>query len=167
MTRLARNVTLEFVRNEGGELRIFLDGKDVSDEIRSVEISANVKYVARVKGVRNSLASLQRRLGKQSRGAVLEGRDITTVVFPDAQFKYYLDASLEERIKRRFEELKKKGIAVTREQIEDDVRTRDFTDMTRKSGPLKKAPGAQIVDTTSMTIEDVVEKILKDVAGSK
>ena len=133
--------------------------KDVSDKIRTMDVTKNVKFVASVKGVRDNMVKLQRKLGAAGFGAVLEGRDIGTVVFPDASHKFYLDASLETRVKRRYDELIAKGAAASREDVENDVKSRDASDMTRKEGPLLKARDAITVDTTGMTVEQVVKKI--------
>ncbi|MBL7157160.1 MAG: (d)CMP kinase [Candidatus Omnitrophica bacterium] len=141
-------------------LKVYLDKKDVSEKIRMMEVSRKVKIVAALKGVRDNMVKLQRRLGRTSSGAVLEGRDIGTVVFPDAAHKFYLDATFETRAKRRFDELKKKGFGISLEEIKNDVETRDKTDMTRKVAPLKKAKDAIAIDTTNMTVEEVTKKVL-------
>jgi cytidylate kinase len=103
---------------------------------------------------------LQRKFGASSSGAVLEGRDIGTVVFPDARYKFYLDARLDTRVERRFKELKEKGFTVSAGEVETDVQQRDDADMTRAVGPLKKAKDAIVIDTTDMTVNEVVQKIL-------
>lgn len=136
-----------------------IQAKDVSEQIRTMDVTKNVKFVASVKGVRDNMVKLQRKLGAAGFGAVLEGRDIGTVVFPDASHKFYLDASLETRVKRRYDELIAKGAAASREDVENDVKSRDASDMTRKEGPLLKARDAITVDTTGMTVEQVVKKI--------
>ena len=103
----------------------------------------------------------QRAFGyKSKKGAVLEGRDIGTVVFPDAERKFYLDASVTERARRRFKELKEKGMKINLGQIEEDIRIRDKKDKTRPVGALKKAKDAVLIDTTELTIEQAVEKVL-------
>jgi cytidylate kinase len=104
----------------------------------------------------------QRRIAKR-RGAVVEGRDIGTVVFPDADKKFYLDANLNERIKRRFKELNQMGQRVCLEEVKQDISIRDETDRTRSIAPLKKAKDAIYIDTTDMTIEEVVNKILAEI----
>lgn len=150
------------IRLEDGNssLKVLLDGEDVSDEIRDLSVSEKVRFIARVEGVRNSMVKLQRAMGKKSSGAVLEGRDIGTVVFPDAAYKFYLDASFDERVKRRFEEFEGKGVKVSWEDVKKDVETRDNTDKTRRVGALKKADDAVYVDTTKLTVDNVVSKIL-------
>ena len=150
------------LKHEGEALRVFLDKEDVTESIRSLDVTSNVKHLALLKGVRKNMVSLQRDLARAATsGAVLEGRDIGTVVFPDAKFKFYLDASIDVRAMRRFKELKEKGTKVSLEEIKKDVRERDESDIKREIGPLKKAEDAITVDTTGMTIEEVVERILK------
>jgi cytidylate kinase len=105
------------------------------------------------------MVKLQRAIGERS-GAVLEGRDITTVVFPDAKYKFYLDADVAERARRRHKELLELGQKVTLEEIEKDVVTRDESDMERSVGALRRAPDAISIDTTDLTIDEVVEKII-------
>ena len=141
-------------------LKVFLDGKDVSESIRSMDVTASVKHLASVKGVRKNMVRLQRRLAEGSKGAVLEGRDIGTVVFPDAKHKFYLDASLDVRVGRRFKELKEKGCDISEGEVKEDVMARDASDMTRSEGPLKKADDAVRVDTTGMTVDEVVKQIV-------
>jgi cytidylate kinase len=148
------------LRDEGGALKVFLDGEDVSLVIRTPELTANVKYIARVAGVRREMVRLQRSIGK-GQGAVLEGRDIGTVVFPKADFKFYLDADPAERARRRHKELVAAGQRVTLEEITKDVTLRDESDMKRKAGALKKAKDAVVVDTTKLGIDQVVEKLLE------
>lgn len=142
-----------------GKLKVLLDGEDVTALIRTPELTNNVKYIARVPGVRKEMVRLQRAIGEKS-GAVLEGRDIGTVVFPDADFKFYLDASLEERTRRRHKELIESGQKVRIEDIKKDVFVRDESDIKRDVGALKKADDAVFVDTTNLSIDGVVDKIL-------
>ena len=128
-----------------------------------MEITAKVKFVAGTAGVRKNMVRLQQKLGRASSGAVMEGRDIGTVVFPDAAHKFYLDANSRTRAERRFKELKEKGFDVSFLEVEKDVKARDASDMTRKVGALKKAKDARLIDTTDMTIEEAVDKILAQV----
>ena len=140
---------------------ISLDGKDVSDKIRTLEVTNNISYIANIPGVRAEMVKLQRAVGRGSqKGAVLEGRDIGTVVFPDAEKKFYLDASVEERARRRFKELSQDGIKVDLARLQRDIEIRDAKDKARPVGALKKAKDAVVVDTTNLTIEQVVEKVL-------
>lgn len=149
------------------ESSVELDSEDVSRKIRSMEVTTAVKLLASIKGVRENMVKLQRKLGCLSSGAVLEGRDIGTVVFPDAAHKFYLDAGFRTRVARRFKELKEKGFSISREEIKEDVRQRDASDMTREIGPLKKAKAAAVIDTTDMKIVQVIDKILEIVKSGK
>jgi cytidylate kinase len=158
LTRLARSTKIDLME-ESGSLKVYLDGGDVSSEIRTPELTNNVKFVARVPGVRHEMVRLQRAIG-ESRGAVLEGRDIGTVVFPDAKFKFYLDADVAERARRRHKELAETDIKVDLEAIKRDVASRDESDMKREVGALRKSPDAVLIDTTRLSIDEVVEKML-------
>ena len=155
---LAGSTDIE-LRQEGGSLKVFLDGEDVTSGIRTPEITNNVKYIARAKPVREHMVKFQRRLGEQG-GTVMEGRDIATVVLPDADRKFYIDAAFEVRAQRRYKELKESGSEVSEEDVRKDLKTRDDSDFNRPIGPLKKASDAIIVDTTGLTIEGVVDKVL-------
>jgi len=157
---LSENLDIKLEDDKEG-LKVFLDGQDVSEEIRSLSISEYVKYLAKIKDVRKNMVNIQRVLAKRSKGAVMEGRDIGTVVFPDAKYKFYLDASVDERIKRRYKEFARKGVNVTLDDVKKDVKERDHSDTTRDAGPLKKASDAVYIDTTSKTVEHVIEEILK------
>ncbi len=158
LTELARSTKIDLDEKDG-KLRVYLDGEDVASLIRTPELTSKVKYIARVSGVRQEMVNLQRSIGKKH-GAVLEGRDISTVVFPDADYKFYLDASVEERARRRHKELKKLGQKVRVGDIKKDIVERDSSDMKRSVGALKKAEDAIFIDTTKLTIDGVVEKIL-------
>ena len=158
LTELARSTKIDLA-GESGALKVYLDGEDVSAPIRTPELTNNVKYIARVPGVRGEMVALQRAIGRKC-GAVLEGRDIGTVVFPDAKFKFYLDADVEERSRRRHKELIETNQKVSLDDIKKDVVVRDESDMKRDVGALKKAPDAIFVDTTKLSIDEVVEKLL-------
>jgi CMP/dCMP kinase len=146
-----------------GNLKVFLDGKDVSEEIRKPFITDSVSIIAKIKEVREYMVAIQRKLATDKK-AILEGRDITTVVFPDAYKKFYLDASGDERAKRRYLELKNKKIEIKEEQVKKDIDQRDKIDSTRECAPLTIAKDAIYVDTTNMTIEEVTEAILQEVS---
>lgn len=158
LTELARSTKIDLDEKDG-KPRVYLDGEDVASLIRTPELTSKVKYIARVPGVRQEMVNLQRSIGKKH-GAVLEGRDIGTVVFPDADYKFYLDASVEERALRRHKELKELSQEVTVGGIKKDIVERDSSDMKRSVGALKKAEDAIFIDTTKLTIDGVVEKIL-------
>lgn len=150
---------------DGDTIRVILDGVDVSGEIRRMEVTGNVKHVAGIGSVRKNMVALQRQMVARMNGAVMEGRDIGTVVLSRAKHKFYLDASFDERIKRRLDELRAKGHPVTRGEVAEDLKQRDHTDKTRKVGPLKKASDAVLIDTTGLSIEEVVSKIIGYVKG--
>lgn len=158
LIELARSTKIDLLQN-GSSLKVLLDGEDVSVPIRTPELTNNVKYIARVPGVRKEMVSLQRSIGERAR-SVLEGRDIGTVVFPDAKYKFYLDADATERANRRHKELLEQKQKVELEDIKKDVLARDESDMKRSVGALKKADDAVTIDTTNLSIEQVVEKIL-------
>jgi len=167
MIRLSSKLDIELLPSEkkGVTIRVILDGRDVSEDIRTLEVSHNVKHVAKIAEVRKNLVKLQRGMVRALDGAVMEGRDIGTVVLRDACCKIYLDASFGERVGRRLAELNAKGKPATREEVEDDLKQRDHTDKTRKAGPLKKASDAHLVDTTDLSINQVVAKIVDIVTG--
>lgn len=161
LVELARSTEIELRYKDDTQV-VLLDREDVAGLIRTAELTNKVKYIARVPGVRHEMVKMQRRMGEKS-GAVMEGRDITTVVFPDADYKFYLDADPEERAKRRFKELKEAGSSVTLEEIKTDVVSRDESDMKRSVGALKVADDAIVVDTTDLSIDGVVDEIMRKV----
>ncbi len=155
--QIAREAKIQ-INNENGNQQILLNGEDVTQEIRSKEVSGFVSPVSSIPKVREIMVDLQRR-SAQGKDVIMEGRDITTVVFPEAQVKIYLDADVEERAKRRFKENQEKGMAMTYEETLEAVKKRDYNDMHKKVGALKIAENAVVVDTTKMTIEEVKEKV--------
>ncbi|MCC6490281.1 MAG: (d)CMP kinase [Candidatus Hydrogenedentes bacterium] len=147
------------LQEDGGITRVCVKGHDVSDAIRTPEVTRNIHKLDRSPGVRALLVELQRATG--SRGpTVAEGRDIGTVVFPKAKCKVYLDASIEERARRRAEEFTRKGLAVDIAEVRADIRTRDEKDMTRAVAPLRRADDAHVIDTTHMTPQEAVDAIV-------
>lgn len=161
LTELARSTRID-LRGDARKLAVYMDGEDVSGLIRTQELTNNVKFIARVPGVRAEMVRLQRLIGS-SKGAVLEGRDIGTVVFPDADHKFYLDAGVGERADRRFKELIGMGHKADLEEIRKDIAIRDESDMKRDVGALKKADDAVYVDTSKLTIDEVVEELLNHI----
>lgn len=153
------------LRYENGEQRIILNGKDVSDVIRQEEVGKNASIVAKYSAVRSKLLELQRTIANEG-DVIMDGRDIGTVVLPDAEVKIYLTASAEVRAKRRYKELEAKGQSCVLEEIERDIIARDEQDMNRKIAPLKQAEDAVLVDSSDMTIPEVVAKI-KEIAASQ
>ncbi len=156
--KLARGVRLEFKRQprKNPANRIYADSKDVTDKIRTPEVSMTASQISAFPGVRAALLGLQREMGCTGR-TILEGRDIGTVVFPDADVKFFLNATVEERAKRRLTELEAMGSdAPSFEEVKDQITARDKADMTRATAPLRKAPDAIEVDTSNMTLDEVV-----------
>lgn len=142
--------------------RILLDGADVTDELRSPEVSAAASTVAALRPVRERMVEIQRTIGAEG-GIVAEGRDIGSVVFPDAEVKIYLDADLRTRAMRRKKELNGKGTVVELGKVERDIRSRDKSDSRRQHSPLVVPDGATVVDTTDLTIEEQIEEVLRQV----
>jgi cytidylate kinase len=148
---------LRLERSEDG-LRVRLDGEDVSEAIRTPELGMGASQVSAHPAVRDALLEMQRQAGRPG-GVVLEGRDIGTVVFPDADVKFFLTARPEVRAKRRFDELLAKGSRVSFEETLADVRRRDEQDTTRAVAPLRQAPDAVLVDSSEMGIDETVGKM--------
>lgn len=143
------------------QLYVFLDGQDVTDAIRQPEVTAMVVAVAAIPGVRKTLREKQRQLG-YSQDAVVEGRDMGTVVFPDADLKIYLTASIEERAQRRYLQLEEKHIETDINELRQAIQQRDQQDATRAEAPLKKAADAIELDTSNLSIEEQVTFILEE-----
>ena len=159
----ARTVDID-QQSVDGVTKTFLDGRDVSEAIRTPEVSKIVSPVAKVGFVRERLTELQRRMAARG-GVIMDGRDIGTVVLPNADVKIFLTASVEERARRRFEELKAKGFDVDLASIEKDIATRDKIDSEREIAPLKQADDAILLDTTALTIDEVADAIAKLIGG--
>jgi cytidylate kinase len=162
LTKLAKSCRIDFLDNGRTTL---LNGEDVSDSLRTPEIDRAIVDIARIPEVRHEMVKQQRRIGEKG-GIIVEGRDVTTIVFPDADLKFYISATVEERATRRFAEQKTKGIETTLAQVEKEIRERDQTDESREHSPLRTAEDAVIVDTTSMTINQAVNFVLNHVEES-
>ena len=162
LTKLAKSCRIDFIDNGKTTL---LNGEDVSDALRTPEIDRAIVNIARIPEVRHEMVKQQRRIGEKG-GIIVEGRDVTTVVFPDADLKFYISASVEERAKRRFKEQKAKGIETILEQVEQEIRERDQMDESREHSPLRTAKDAIVVDTTSLTINQAVNFVLNRVEAS-
>lgn len=154
---LAQAIKLHFERHDGA-LRTICNGEDVSEEIRLPEVSKNTSSVADTVAVRERLVALQQQMG-QNGGVVMEGRDITTVVFPDAEIKIFLDADPKIRAARRYKELIAKGKDVTMEETYNDLVARDQRDREREVGGLQVAVGAIVVDTTNLNQDEVIDAL--------
>lgn len=161
LTGVFSDMEISFVRSGGGKIKTFCNGRDVSEAIRKPEISELASKVSTNKAVRHILVEMQRKMGAGG-GVVAEGRDIGTVVFSGAELKFYLDATPEERGKRRFRELTERGLRVNLKETIDDMRRRDKRDRGREVSPLCKAGDALVIDSTSMTVEEVVGKMLEE-----
>lgn len=159
ISKLANEMVIEF-RPEAKVNRVFVDGVEVTDAIRSAEVTANVSRVAAIGDVREAMVAQQRRMGEAG-GVLMDGRDIGTVVFPNAQVKIFLTATVEERALRRYKELAAKGEKVDLQQLQKDIAYRDKQDSERKISPLRQAEDALYLDTSKMTIDQVTAFILK------
>jgi cytidylate kinase len=160
LTALTRNTKITFKETPDGSLNITLDGEDVSVAIRAPEVTNNTHFIAKAAGVRTLMVGWQRAIG-ESRSIVTDGRDQGTVVFKDARYKFYVDADVEERVMRRYKELVAVGKTVDLDQLRTDMLERDQKDFTRAVGPLKKAADAITVDSTGLTVDGTVDKIMK------
>ncbi len=157
------NISIEY---QNGEQHIFLNGKDVSKEIRQEEVGKNASLVAKYGKVRSKLLDLQREMAATT-DVIMDGRDIGTVVLPNAECKIFLTASSRVRAERRYKELQEKGIPCELDEIEKDIIARDEQDMNREIAPLKQAEDAILVDSSYMTIPEVVDKIKELAMGGK
>ncbi|MCK7543354.1 (d)CMP kinase [Marinobacter bryozoorum] len=144
---------------EGEPVRVFLDGDDVTREIRTEQTGDGASRVAVIQAVRDALLQRQRDF-RQAPGLVADGRDMGTVVFPDAPVKVFLTASAEERARRRYLQLKEAGMDVNIQNLLDEIRARDERDMNRSAAPLKPADDAQVIDSTGLSIEEVLSKVM-------
>ena len=154
------NTDIDFVKNH-----IYLDGESVDAEIRENTISNNVSYIATIKKVRDSMVLLQQKMAER-KSVIMDGRDITTIVLPNADFKFYITASVEERSKRRYKELIDKGEKnITLENIMLDIKRRDEIDSNREVAPLIKTDDSYLLDTTYKTIDECVDIIISIVKG--
>ncbi len=160
LVKIARESSIRLSNNPDGSLKIVLDAEDVSVEVRKPMVTRFVSDLAKVRGVREVMLGLQRSLGL-SNNSVLDGRDIGTVVFPDADKKFYLDADFNVRVGRRFKEMQDAGQKVSLADVEADLRNRDRIDSTRKVAPLKRADDAIYLDTTKLNIQQVVDKVFE------
>jgi CMP/dCMP kinase len=154
-------IELEF-KNDNGELVLFLNHIDISKAIRSNEVSDNVSFVAKQKEVRDFLLQSQRSLAEKG-GIIMDGRDIGTVVLPNADYKFFLTASIDERTKRRYNELITLGIEADEKQVKENLIERDKIDSEREIAPLKQAEDAIVIDNTSLTKQETIESILSHI----
>lgn len=151
-------ISLEFKENSG-KLEIYLNGENVSKEIRTTEVSDNVSFIAKQPEVRERLVVLQRDIAEKQ-GVIMDGRDIGTVVLPNADYKFFLTASADERARRRFLELQSLGIETTVEEVKQNLIERDRIDSEREISPLKQAEDAILIDNTNLNKEETIDLIL-------
>ena len=159
IVEILKNIKIEFKEEENTK-KVFLNGKDVTLKIRSKEVNEFVSPVSTIKIVREHLANLQREMAKTI-DVIMEGRDIGTNVFPNADVKIYLDATPEERARRRFKQNEENGIKIPFDEILKNVKERDYIDSHREIAPLKKADEAIYIDSTGMTIEEEANEVIK------
>ncbi len=155
------NTDIDYINNN-----VYLDGENVEDYIRNQHISKLASEISKLDFVREKLVNLQRQIAS-TKDIVIDGRDITTVVFPNAEFKFYITASAETRANRRYLELKEKGQDVRLDDIINDINKRDFNDTTRKVSPLKIADDAIVIDTSTLSINEVIDKLVNIIKGEK
>jgi cytidylate kinase len=162
VVRLAESIDIR-LKFEKGFTEVFVDNIDITGELRTHEVNAKVSNISKIEGVRKALVNKQREYASANIGIVMEGRDIGTVVFPDADVKIFLTASLDQRVDRRFREYESNGINIPVENIKENLVQRDRIDSTRQVSPLQKAADAVEIDTSSVSIEQQVELILREV----
>lgn len=160
LTALLKESAIDLTVSPEGEQKVYIAGEDVTEAIRTDSVSNQVSIVAKYAGIREEMTKRQQQLAEKG-GVVMDGRDIGTHVLPNAEVKIFLLASVEERAKRRFEENVKKGYNVNYETLAEEIRRRDKLDSEREISPLKKADDALEIDTASLTIDEVAEKILQ------
>lgn len=159
VSQLASSLHITFVTEEE-QTRIFCEGEDITEAIRTPEISHLASSISRQKGVREALVRKQREMGREG-GVILEGRDIGTVVFPDADVKFYLDAEGDERVRRRYHEMVEKGVKVDFKETQEELLQRDHNDIHRSHSPLRKADDALFIDSTHRSAEEIVEEMVR------
>lgn len=163
--KMCRDLDINFASN-GDNFRVYLGGEDMSLEIRKPEMDMLSSRISIIKEVRDAMTELQRKIGREGR-LIAEGRDMGTVVFPDAEHKFFITASTEARAERRYNERIGRGESVSREEVEMELKKRDEQDRNRPIAPLKPAEDAIIIDTTTLRIDQVVEEILSNISDSK
>ncbi|CAG1770227.1 partial CMP/dCMP kinase, partial [uncultured bacterium] len=161
LCQLTDQTTIEF-RSKGKSLSIFVDGENVTEEIRLPSVTNNVHYISNTPGVRQRMVKLQRKLASEG-NTIAEGRDMGTVVFPHAEKKFFLDAEIEERARRRYGEFRPSDKEISYADVIKDMEIRDKCDTTRNNSPLIKSGDAICINTTEMTIEEVINLIIKQI----
>ncbi|MGX2947215.1 (d)CMP kinase [Frederiksenia canicola] len=158
LAELGRHLNVQFIP-ENGEINVILDGKNVRDQIRTAEAGQNASKIAVYPKVREALLQRQRDFSSE-KGLVADGRDMGTIVFPNAQIKFFLEASPEERTKRRVKQLQEKGFNANFDEILAEIKERDFRDRNREVAPLVPAPDAKLLDSTNLSVDQVIEQAL-------
>lgn len=158
--KIAKNIEIE----EFVDGTILMDSEDVTELIRSKEVTTIVSQISSIVEVRKYLVDIQRKMADDN-NSIMEGRDITTVVFPSAEYKIYLDATLEERVNRRIKQNKEKNIDMSYDEVYNNMKFRDFNDMNKEVGALKRTDEQKYIDTTNLTVEEVVNTILEFIEG--
>jgi CMP/dCMP kinase len=165
LERFCRKLNISFEKIDDHQ-RVLCQGEDVTEQIRQPQIGWMASTVSMKRPVREAMVRLQRKIGKQGK-IVAEGRDTGTAVFPNAHFKFYLIAEEEERARRRYLEMKAKGLAVKLEEVEKEMKVRDQQDSSRKLSPLRRAPDAWMIDSTGLTPEEIVKRMLEVIQRGK
>lgn len=162
LIKLTKEIDLKLVPSKQG-IKVFIDGEDVSEEIRGVQVTDNAHFVASRRGVRDEMVKRQRGLAKKLGPLVAEGRDQGTVVFANAEVKFFLDADDAERAKRRYRQMQRSGEDISYEQVLADMQTRDGRDRNRRTSPLEIPAGAIVIDTTKMSVKQMVDELARQV----
>ncbi len=158
---LAKSITLD-LKFENGVTRVFVDGIEITNEIRNPEVNSKVSDISKIPEVRSEMVKIQKRIGALG-NVIAEGRDVTTVVFPNADFKIYMIASIEERARRRFKEFQEKNINISLEEVKANLQMRDDIDSNRSVSPLKKAEDAYEFDNSNIPIDKELDLLLKKI----
>lgn len=159
---ISKNIDID-LKQDG---KVFMDGEDVTKEIRSKEVTGIVSPISSIIPVRENMVNIQRKIA-EGKDVVMEGRDITTVVFPNAKYKFYLDANIETRAKRRTKENEEKGIDMSYDEVYDSIQKRDYNDMHKEVGSLTRTEDQIYIDTTNLTVDEEVEIIRKIIEDDK
>ena len=164
IARMAELTDIDLKYDARRALQVFCDGQEVTSEIRQQAVSKNVSRVARIAAVRHHMVNLQRRMADKQ-PVVMDGRDIGSYVLPHAQHKFFLTASIEERARRRCQQLDEQNIPFVGEEVKKEIEDRDEMDRSREIAPLIKAPDAILLDTSCQTVEEVIDEVLKVIRG--
>lgn len=159
---IAKNINIDLLQNG----TVLMDGEDVTKDIRSKAVTEIVSPISSIVEVRSIMVDIQRKIA-EGKDVVMEGRDITTVVFPNTKYKFYLDATVETRAERRYKENVEKGIDMTYEEVLENIKKRDYNDMHKEVGSLTRTDDQIYIDTTDLTVEEEVEIIEKVIKGDK